>query len=37
MIMQEIDIIDAPLSDATQGAAFGITVGLAILGLILVC
>lgn len=37
MIIESIEIIDAPVSDFSAGLAAGIGIGLGILGLVLVC
>jgi hypothetical protein len=37
MTFDEIDIIDAPVSDFSAGVAAGIGIGLGILGLLIVC
>lgn len=36
MTIQEIDIIDAPVSDTSAGIATGIGIGLAIVGLMFI-
>jgi hypothetical protein len=37
MIIETVDIIDAPVSDFSAGLATGIGIGLGILGLIVAC